>query len=105
MTAADLQKNLVTRVNVGDMLTRTAWRRCGHEAVVDGERRLTYRALNRRRGVAAATRGSPGACGRRNALGLNGKGQVGWSFARARNGGTCGLRSRRLRGRMAMSTT
>lgn len=46
MTAVDLQKNLVTRVNVGDMLTRTAWRRPEHEAVVDGERRLTYRALN-----------------------------------------------------------
>ncbi|MEM6107574.1 AMP-binding protein [Mycobacterium sp. 050272] len=46
MTASDLQKNLVTRLNVGDMLTRTAWRRPEHEAVIEGERRLTYRALN-----------------------------------------------------------
>ena len=46
MTDLDLQKNLVTRVNVGDMLTRTAWRSPEHEAVVDGPRRLTYRELN-----------------------------------------------------------
>lgn len=26
MTAVDPQKNLVTRVNAGDVLTRTAWR-------------------------------------------------------------------------------
>lgn len=45
-TEHELQANLVTRVNVGDMLTRTAWRRPEHEAVVDGERRLTYRELN-----------------------------------------------------------
>jgi acyl-CoA synthetase (AMP-forming)/AMP-acid ligase II len=42
----DLQRNLVTRMNVGDMLTRTAWRRPDHEAVIDGPRRLSYRQLN-----------------------------------------------------------
>ncbi|CAN5456246.1 acyl-CoA synthetase [soil metagenome] len=41
-----LQANLVGRVNVGDMLTRTAWRSPGREAVVDGARRLSYRELN-----------------------------------------------------------
>lgn len=46
MTEQDLQRNLVTRVNVGDMLTRTAWRRPDHEAVVDGPRRLSYREFN-----------------------------------------------------------
>lgn len=46
MTEQNLQQNLVTRVNVGDMLTRTAWRRPDHEAVVDGTRRLSYRQLN-----------------------------------------------------------
>ncbi|MBS4729015.1 AMP-binding protein [Mycobacterium sp. SM1] len=46
MTDLDLQKNLVTRVNVGDMLTRTAWRLPGKEAVIDGPRRLTYGQLN-----------------------------------------------------------
>lgn len=46
MNEHDLQRNLVTRVNVGDMLTRTAWRRPDHEAVVDGPRRLSYRELN-----------------------------------------------------------
>lgn len=42
----DLQKNLVTRVNVGDTLTRTAWRLPEREAVVDDNRRLTSRELN-----------------------------------------------------------
>lgn len=46
MSGLDLQKNLVTRVNVGDMLTRTAWRLPEREAVVDDTRRLTYRELN-----------------------------------------------------------
>ncbi|MFZ2176694.1 MAG: long-chain-fatty-acid--CoA ligase [Rhodococcus sp. (in: high G+C Gram-positive bacteria)] len=46
MAAQNLAKNLIGRVNVGDMLTRTAWRRPDHEAVVDGARRLTYRQLN-----------------------------------------------------------
>lgn len=39
--------NLATRVNVGDMLTRTAWRLPTKEAVVDGARRLRYAELNR----------------------------------------------------------
>jgi acyl-CoA synthetase (AMP-forming)/AMP-acid ligase II len=46
MTEQNLQQNLVARVNVGDMLTRTAWRRPDHEAVVDGRRRLSYREFN-----------------------------------------------------------
>jgi acyl-CoA synthetase (AMP-forming)/AMP-acid ligase II len=41
-----LERNLIQRVNVGDMLTRTAWRRPDVEAVVDGRRRLTYAQLN-----------------------------------------------------------
>ena len=41
-----LGRNLIQRVNVADQLTRTAWRVPGKEAVVDGERRLTYRELN-----------------------------------------------------------
>jgi non-ribosomal peptide synthetase component F len=45
-TDHDLDANIVTRVNVGDMLTRAAWRRPEHEAVIDGARRLSYRALN-----------------------------------------------------------
>lgn len=46
MSEQDLAKNLIGRVNVGDMLTRTAWRLPDREAVVDGSRRLTYRQLN-----------------------------------------------------------
>lgn len=46
MSVFDLHKNLVTRVNVGDMLTRTAWRLPAGEAVVDESRRLTYGELN-----------------------------------------------------------
>ena len=42
----ELQVNLIRRVNVGDSLTRTAWRLPDKEAVVDAERRLTYRELN-----------------------------------------------------------
>ena len=41
-----LADNLVHRVNVGDSLTRTASRHPGRCAVVDGERRWTYRELN-----------------------------------------------------------
>lgn len=41
-----LERNLISRVNVGDMLTRTAWRLPDTEAIVDGERRFTYRELN-----------------------------------------------------------
>src|SRR5664279_1036358 len=44
----DLAKNLVTRVNVGDGLTRTAGRMPDKLAVVDGERRWTFDELNRR---------------------------------------------------------
>ena len=39
-------RNLISRVNVGDMLTRSAARSPDALAVVDGERRLTYRQLN-----------------------------------------------------------
>jgi acyl-CoA synthetase (AMP-forming)/AMP-acid ligase II len=46
MDAPTLHRNLVQRVNVGDMLTRTAWRTPEREAVVDGDRRYTYEALN-----------------------------------------------------------
>jgi acyl-CoA synthetase (AMP-forming)/AMP-acid ligase II len=40
------ERNLIQRVNVGDMLTRTAWRKPDAEAAVDGERRLTYTDVN-----------------------------------------------------------
>jgi acyl-CoA synthetase (AMP-forming)/AMP-acid ligase II len=43
---SQLERNLIQRVNVGDALTRTAWRSPEKEAIVDGERRLTYRDLN-----------------------------------------------------------
>ncbi len=42
----DLATNLITRVNVGDALTRTAGRRPDNLAVVDGARRWTYAELN-----------------------------------------------------------
>ncbi|MDA8070958.1 MAG: AMP-binding protein [Actinomycetota bacterium] len=38
--------NLIRRVNVGDTLTRSAWRDPTKLAVVDGSRRLDYRTLN-----------------------------------------------------------
>ena len=41
-----LADNLVHRINVGDSLTRTASRRPGRCALVDGDRRWTYRELN-----------------------------------------------------------
>jgi long-chain acyl-CoA synthetase len=44
----DLARNLVTRVNVGDSLTRTAARMPDQLAVVDGDRRWTYSELNAR---------------------------------------------------------
>jgi acyl-CoA synthetase (AMP-forming)/AMP-acid ligase II len=44
----ELRKNLITRVNVGDALTRTAGRLPDQLAVVDGERRWTYAQLNER---------------------------------------------------------
>lgn len=41
-----LHHNLVQRVNVGDSLTRSARRDPDREAVIDGERRVTYRELD-----------------------------------------------------------
>jgi len=42
----DLARNLIGRINVGDSLTRSAAARPGQLAVVDGDRRLTYRDFN-----------------------------------------------------------
>jgi non-ribosomal peptide synthetase component E (peptide arylation enzyme) len=39
-------RNRIDRVNVADLLLRSASRTPRHLAVVDGERRLTYRALD-----------------------------------------------------------
>jgi acyl-CoA synthetase (AMP-forming)/AMP-acid ligase II len=44
---ADLHRNLIQRVNVGDSLTRTAARYPEALALCDGTRRLTYREFNR----------------------------------------------------------
>jgi acyl-CoA synthetase (AMP-forming)/AMP-acid ligase II len=44
---ADLHRNLIQRVNVGDSLTRTATRYPEALALSDGTRRLTYREFNR----------------------------------------------------------
>ena len=41
-----LHDNLIHRINVGDLLTRSAARNPRRIALVDGERRLTYRAFN-----------------------------------------------------------
>jgi acyl-CoA synthetase (AMP-forming)/AMP-acid ligase II len=46
MTDAGENRNLIDRVNVGDLLLRSAARSPGRLAVVDGDRRLTYRDLN-----------------------------------------------------------
>lgn len=46
MSAMALQENLMRRVNVGDMLTRSAARTPGRTALVEGSRRLSYRELN-----------------------------------------------------------
>jgi acyl-CoA synthetase (AMP-forming)/AMP-acid ligase II len=43
---ADLSRNLIHRVNVGDSLTRSAARYPDRRALVDGRRRLTYREFN-----------------------------------------------------------
>ena len=48
MNDPELAANLVTRVNVGDALTRTAGRLPDKLALVDGERSWTYGALNTR---------------------------------------------------------
>jgi acyl-CoA synthetase (AMP-forming)/AMP-acid ligase II len=42
----ELHKNLITRVNIGDALTRTAGRMPDQPAVVDGKQRWTYAELN-----------------------------------------------------------
>jgi acyl-CoA synthetase (AMP-forming)/AMP-acid ligase II len=42
-----LARNLISRVNVGDLLVRSAARAPNSLAVVDGERRLTYAEFNR----------------------------------------------------------
>lgn len=44
--SAEVAENLVHRVNVGDSLTRTASRHPARTAIVDGDRRWTYRELN-----------------------------------------------------------
>ncbi len=44
----ELASNLITRVNVGDALTRTAARLPDRLALVDGDRRWTYAGLNTR---------------------------------------------------------
>ncbi len=41
-----LQRNLISRVNVGDLLVRSAARAPRSLAIVDGERRFTYQAVN-----------------------------------------------------------
>ena len=46
MSDERLQRNLIGRVNVGDLLVRSAARAPQSLAIVDGERRFTYRALN-----------------------------------------------------------
>lgn len=46
MPVTPLQDDLVHRVNVGDTLTRTADRMPAKVALVDGERRITYRELD-----------------------------------------------------------
>jgi acyl-CoA synthetase (AMP-forming)/AMP-acid ligase II len=43
---SELDWNLIHRINVGDALARTAAQHPHHEAVVDGERRFTYRELD-----------------------------------------------------------
>ena len=46
MDDGNLQRNLISRVNVGDTLTRAAWRDPGKPALVEGDRRLTYGEFN-----------------------------------------------------------
>lgn len=43
-----LTENIIKRVNVGDLLTRSAAKQPQHLAIVDGDRRLTYRDVNDR---------------------------------------------------------
>lgn len=46
MTDLTLQRNLISRVNVGDLLVRSAARAPKSLAIIDGELRFTYQALN-----------------------------------------------------------
>src|ERR1700751_663172 len=46
-SSAEIHRNLIQRVNVGDSLTRTAARYPDALALADGTRRLTYREFNR----------------------------------------------------------
>src|SRR5260370_36515561 len=46
MAGQNLQRNLIPRVNVGDLLVRSTARSPRQLAIVDGERRLTYSAVN-----------------------------------------------------------
>jgi acyl-CoA synthetase (AMP-forming)/AMP-acid ligase II len=55
-----LGANLITRINVGDSLTRTAARWPDRLAVVDGARSWTYAQLNRRVNLVANTLAGPG---------------------------------------------
>ena len=41
-----LAENIIKRVNVGDLLTRSAAKQPQHMAIVDGNRRFTYRSVN-----------------------------------------------------------
>ena len=43
---AELHRNLIQRVNVGDLVTRSAARAPAHLAIVDGDRRWSYREFN-----------------------------------------------------------
>lgn len=46
MRNLDVATNLIQRINVGDSLTRTAWRMPEQLALVDGDRHWTYRQFN-----------------------------------------------------------
>ena len=63
------QRNLIQRVNVGDMLTRSAARAPSDIAIVEGERRLTYAEFNALTNRTAHSLAKLG-CKRRDALAL-----------------------------------
>lgn len=46
MSTTEIGRNLIHRINVGGSLTRAAWRRPEALALVDGDRRFTYREFN-----------------------------------------------------------
>src|SRR5579863_8211919 len=46
MPDPSLRQNLIARVNVGDFLVRSAARAPDRLAIVDGERRISYRVIN-----------------------------------------------------------